>query len=260
MHGARQKRPDLRTLIALCCGLALNAHAGLFSARAIAVIDGDTLMVLREDGQKLKLRLANIDAPEKSQPFGKQSRLSLQEMVGKKQVQVDSRAVDQYGRIIALVTVDGVDVNRTQVRLGYAWAGASWQRNRRSVPDAPEGQTTGEFQAGEAVVVGSERTYISLQHEARQARRGLWVQDSPQAPWQWRKQHPLVSSLSQVPRAANIQAKPVNPSDMQCGRKTHCAQMTSCAEAHYYFNRCGLKSLDFNGDGKPCESLCRGKR
>jgi hypothetical protein len=153
-----------------------------------------------------------------------------------------------------------MDVNQAQVKLGYAWAGAWWQQNRRSAPGVPEGQTTGDLHAGDEAVVRADRSYISLQNEARQAGRGLWAQDNPQAPWQWRKQHPLVPFPSQVPRAANIQAVPVNPHDMQCGRKTSCAQMTSCEEARYYFSRCGIKSLDFNGDGKPCESLCGGKQ
>ena len=70
---------------------------------------------------KIKIRLANIDAPEKDQPFGKQSRDSLLELVGKKQIQIDSRAVDQYGRTVGFISVDGLNVNQEQVRRGMAW-------------------------------------------------------------------------------------------------------------------------------------------
>jgi len=41
-----------------------------------------------------------------------------------------------------------------------------------------------------------------------------------------------------------------------CGGKTKCSQMTSCAEAYYYLNKCGLTRLDRDKDGIPCESIC----
>lgn len=43
----------------------------------------------------------------------------------------------------------------------------------------------------------------------------------------------------------------------ECGKKTYCTQMTSCKEAMFYFNTCGLLRLDGDKDGVPCESLCR---
>lgn len=43
----------------------------------------------------------------------------------------------------------------------------------------------------------------------------------------------------------------------QCGAKRYCSEMTSCAEARYYLTQCGVRSLDRDGDGVPCEALCR---
>lgn len=43
----------------------------------------------------------------------------------------------------------------------------------------------------------------------------------------------------------------------KCGSKRYCTQMTSCAEARFYLKQCGLRKLDKDGDGVPCESLCR---
>ena len=220
----------MRALIALCYGLALSAQAETFSAKVIVVMDGDTVMVLR-DGHKTKIRLANIDAPEKDQPFGKQSRDSLVELVGKKQVHVESQAVDQYGRIIGLISADGYNVNQEQVQRGFAWEYSHFH---------------------------TDKTYISLQSDAQKARRGLWAQTNPQEPWQWRKLHPSVKPAPQSRRGTYSEATPVMLYDMQCGNKQRCSEMNSCDEARFYFTRCGVRTLDGDHDGEPCASLCRG--
>lgn len=219
----------MRALIALCCCIALGARAETFAAKVIAVMDGDTVMVLR-DGQKIKVRLANIDAPEKDQAFGKQSRESLLEMVGKRQVQVDGLAVDQYGRTVGVISVAGRNVNQEQLRRGMAWEYSHFH---------------------------SDKTCIGLQTEAQQLRRGLWSQDRPQAPWQWRKLHPSAGPVAQVrQRASHAVSAPVMVYDVECGKKHRCSQMATCEEAYLYFTQCGVNALDGNHDGKPCERLC----
>ena len=219
----------MKALLALWCCLALGAQAETFSARVIVVMDGDTVMVLRE-GEKIRIRLADIDAPEKDQPFGKQSRDSLLEMVGKKQVQIDSRAVDQYGRTVGFISVEGRNVNQEQVRRGMAWEYSHYH---------------------------TDKTYIGLQNEAQHERRGLWSRNSPQPPWQWRKQHPSVRPALPARQGSIFhQATPVMLYDLECGKKRRCSQMSSCDEANFYFTRCGVKTLDGNHNGIPCESLC----
>jgi len=239
----------MKLLAALCCCLAISAQAGSFNAKVIAVMDGDTIMVLREDGgdaagsqspsqgprrgQKIKVRLANIDAPEKSQPFGKQARDSLLEMVGRKQVRVDSLAVDQYGRTIGLLTVDGLDVNQEQMKRGMAWEYSHYHE---------------------------DKTYIRLQSEAQQEQRGLWAQPSPQAPWLWRKSHPSVKPDLQTRQIdTSNSAASTKRYDAECGNKRLCSEMSSCDEARFYLVQCGEQALDGNHDGIPCEKLCRGK-
>lgn len=229
--------------LALACCVPLLGQAESFNARVIAVLDGDTVLVLR-GAQKIKVRLANIDAPEvghagmgdkspnsqKDQAYGQQSRASLLEMVDRKQVQIDSQAVDQYGRSIGQISVDGLNVNQEQVKRGMAWEYSHYH---------------------------SDKIYIGLQSDAQQARRGLWSQASPQAPWQWRKLHPSIQpgTVAVVRHAAQTQWY-----DIACGKKHRCAQMISCDEAHFYLTRCGVKALDGNHDGMPCEKLCAGKR
>lgn len=216
-------------ILALLCCMALGAQAETFDAKVIAVMDGDTVMVVR-NGKRIKVRMANIDAPEKDQAFGVQSRASLLEMVGKRRVRVDSQAVDQYGRVIAYLAVDGLNVNEAQVRRGMAW---------------------------EYSYHHSDRAYLALQQEAQQARRGLWSQDTPGAPWLWRRTHPAVKpgepSQSSVPSSSSAVVY-----DATCAGKRSCSQMDSCAEAYFYLTRCGVAALDGNRDGTPCEGLCPG--
>lgn len=220
----------MRYLVGLLCCIALGAQAETFTAKVIAVLDGDTVLILRE-GRTTKVRLANIDAPEKGQDFGRQSRASLLEMLGKRQVQIDTQAVDQYGRIVGMISVAGRNINQEQVRRGMAWGYSHYH---------------------------SDKAHLALQSEAQQARRGLWAQDRPQPPWQWRKLHPSVKPAAPEHPAVERDV-PVMRYDLECGNKRHCSQMTSCDEALFYLTRCGVKTLDRNRDGSPCESLCEGQ-
>lgn len=216
---------------------ALQPGSGqAFTAKVIAVLDGDTVLIKRASGL-LKIRLAEIDAPEKSQTFGETSKRSLSGMVMGKQVKFVSETMDQYGRMVAHLSVDGLDVNAEQIRRGMAWeysSFASLAANRQSLRDPPH----------------SNKALIALQHEAMQVPRGLWAQSDPTPPWEWRKLHP-----SSQPDAASATDHAAVPG-ASCGNKKYCSEMSSCEEAKYYLTQCGVKSLDGDGDGTPCESLC----
>lgn len=211
-------------LLLLVVGLA---DAAGFRGKVVAVLDGDTLLVL--NGSKpVKVRLAEIDAPEKDQPYGAASRKSLAELAMGKQIQVAIRAVDDYGRLIATVHADGLNVNHEQVRRGMAWEYSRFASRAASRPSLRD---------------PLHSKLMALQREAQQARRGLWAEGEAVAPSQWRKQHP-VSASSVMPG---------------CGGRKHCSEMSSCEEARHYLVQCGIRSLDGNGDGIPCEKLCSPK-
>lgn len=212
-------------LVVLCAsGLV---QAAQFTAKVIAVLDGDTVLIKRANGL-VKIRMAEIDAPEKAQTFGETSKNSLSGMVLGKQVNVVSQVVDQYGRMVAHLSVDGLDVNAEQIRRGMAWEYSHFHGNR---------------------------ALVALQEEARQAPRGLWALSDPMPPWEWRKLHPNVDDKSH--HAAATSANMANEAgSLGCGSKKHCSQMTSCEEARHYLTQCGIRTLDGNGDGVPCEKLC----
>ncbi|MBI3479260.1 MAG: thermonuclease family protein [Nitrosomonadales bacterium] len=205
-------------------GQALRQSSGqAFTAKVIEVLDGDTVLIKRTNGL-LKVRLAEIDAPEKSQLFGAASQQSLAAMVMGKQVKFVSQTMDQYGRMVAHLSVDGLDVNSEQIRRGMAWEYSNYHSNK---------------------------ALIALQNEAKLEPRGLWAQSNPTPPWEWRKLHPSVA-----PSGASSATASTSPGNPGCGNKKRCAEMSSCEEAKFYLSQCGVKSLDGDVDGTPCESLC----
>jgi hypothetical protein len=105
-----------------------------------------------------------------------------------------------------------------------------------------------------------------LENSARDAKLGLWA--LPKAllvePWVWRKmsaeEHDAIRAM-----AARIQpetASPVSASKQEtfplvCGARMSCREMATCDEALFHLEKCGLTALDGDGDGIPCETICR---
>ena len=132
----------------------------LITGLVVGVADGDTLTVLRDDHQQVKVRLADIDAPEKLQAFGNRSKQSLGALCHGKRAVVTAQANDRYGRTVGRVSCAGVDASEAQVRLGMAWVYEQYVK---------------------------DRSLYKLQDDARAQGRGLWVDADPLAPWEWRR-------------------------------------------------------------------------
>lgn len=194
-----------------------QAHAASFTGKLVKVLDGDTVEVLH-GGKAERIRLAQIDCPEKNQPFGQAAKKYVLGVAAHKIVTVEVEIVDRYGRTVGEVFLpDGSNLNKLIVGAGYAW-----QYKRYSKDDS----------------------YADLELRARVQRLGLWQDKGPVPPWKWRRGQRQVSSVQ------------VKGKDFSCGSKQYCKQMTSCAEAKFYLSECGLDSLDGNKDGVPCETLC----
>ncbi len=209
----------------LACLLpGLTLAADILEGRVVGVHDGDTVTLLMAGNQQVRIRLAQIDAPESSQAFGQRSRQSLSDLVFNKTIQVEKEAVDKYGRTVGTIFVDGLDANREQVRRGMAWV------YRQYLHDP---------------------SLLQAEEQARHSRLALWSDPNPMPPWEFRrggKQGRLSHFAS-----PNAESQPANAS---CAGKRYCKEMASCGEARFYLNQCGLKSLDRDGDGIPCENLC----
>lgn len=99
------------------------------AATVTRILDGDTLEVT-EDSKTLRVRLIDIDAPEKKQPYGQKAKQFLTDFVKDADaVAVRSMGTDRYGRTLAQVYVKKCDseclsylVNAEMVKNGYAWA------------------------------------------------------------------------------------------------------------------------------------------
>jgi len=127
--------------------------------RVVSVADGDTLRAIDDSKAEHRIRLAGIDAPERGQPFGNVARERLAELTMGKAVAVDVEDRDRYGRTVARLEADGLDVCRQLVADGLAWHYTRYSKD-----------------AGLA----------AAQREARAERRGLWRDAAPVAPWDWR--------------------------------------------------------------------------
>ncbi len=101
---------------------AAAAHASEpFTGRVVGIADGDTITVLA-DTTPHKIRLAEIDAPEKKQAFGERAKLSLSALCFDRRASVSKGKTDRYGRTVARVRCQGIDASLHQVQQGLAWA------------------------------------------------------------------------------------------------------------------------------------------
>lgn len=145
-------------LASLALALSFPAWAD-FTGNVVGVADGDTITVLR-DREPVKIRLAEIDAPEKAQAFGNRSKQALSALVFGKAVLVVEQGHDRYKRTIGRVYQGDVDVSAEQVKQGMAWVYRKYSKDVSLLP---------------------------LENDAKAQRLGLWVDSEPVPPWVWRK-------------------------------------------------------------------------
>jgi endonuclease YncB( thermonuclease family) len=155
-----------RWMLAVALALVMTAaQAEQVQGRVVGVADGDTVTVLDDHRVQHKVRLAGIDAPEKGMPYGQRSKQYLSDLVYGKTVTLEGDKVDRYGRTVAKVILNGQDVNLAQIAAGMAWHYKKYDR---------------EQTANDRMLYGAEEL------NARAARRGLWGDPKPVAPWDWR--------------------------------------------------------------------------
>jgi micrococcal nuclease len=154
-------------LISLILLLVSAGGVHAWEGVVVRVIDGDSMQI-RRDGKIYEIRLYGIDTPEYKQPYSNKAKQFTRRLAYNKTVSVD---IDRYGRIVALVFSQGKLVNRELVRAGLAWFYPKY---------CLEQPLCGELE--------------SLERQARKERRGLWRDNSPVSPWDWKRQEKISGS------------------------------------------------------------------
>ena len=130
------------------------------------VSDGDTVSVKRtvngkKTGEVIKIRLFGIDAPEISQDYGYESKVALMNMIKGKNIEVENREKDKYGRLLGIIYHEGKNINEEMVKQGYAWWYEEYDKDNERM-----------------------RKY---EENARNNRIGLFSRKGYVAPWEFRK-------------------------------------------------------------------------
>ncbi|MBI4035724.1 thermonuclease family protein [Candidatus Daviesbacteria bacterium] len=212
---------------------ASSSQTNLYTVTS--VIDGDTVKVTLGSEQET-LRLIGIDSPETVDPrkpvqcFGKEASAKAKALLSGKSVRLEADPTqgerDKYQRLLRYVFLeDGTSFNKLMISEGYA------HEYTYNVPY--------KYQA----------EFKQAQKEAEANKRGLWADDACGRP----QPTTNVSSSGNTGASGGSSG---NSGGFTCAGKTLCGQMTSCAEANFYLNTCGISRLDGDKDGVPCETLC----
>lgn len=144
---------------ALGAALVLACSLPVFALEITYFYDGDTVKV-KDAGREYKLRLTDIDAPERNQAYGLKSRRALMQFCKKAEVKVYISGMDKYHRSLGKLHCNNADASEFMMKYGHAW----FNRN-----------------------YSMDYTLALLEDEARKNKRGLWEVKQQTPPWVWRK-------------------------------------------------------------------------
>jgi len=161
----------MKTAGLVCMMIAGMMNTGLandvISAKVVSVINGNTLEVIGEDNETRVVKLAGIDTPELSQEYGDKARKFLTKLVLEKNVTIQITGKDRKGTNLAIVT----DENQNDLRVELLKEGLAWTAERNPTPELE-----------------------ALRVRAQEKGKGLWKQDSPTAPWIYRRQQSMMEA------------------------------------------------------------------
>ncbi|MDZ7753835.1 MAG: thermonuclease family protein [Gammaproteobacteria bacterium] len=127
-------------------------------------MDGDTLRLAESpQAQPVKIRLADIDTPERDQPYGREATKLLARLAYGRTLCATTITVDRYGRTVAHLYDGDEWINRQLVVAGAAWVYRKYAKPPYRKP------------------------LLEAEAAAQNADRGLWKAASPVPPWEWRR-------------------------------------------------------------------------
>ncbi|MEY3670248.1 MAG: hypothetical protein RL258_1644 [Pseudomonadota bacterium] len=143
-----------------------DAPSSVSGYRLVRVFDGDSMLMRSPEGETLKMRIAGIDAPEKSQPFADPARDRLSALLQKGPLEVAILKKDVYGRWLASIRVADKDLGQQLLEEGHVWF---FRRYQSDLTNEQRG------------------LYDRAEKMARDAGRGLWAEATPLPPWEFRQ-------------------------------------------------------------------------
>ncbi len=147
-------------LLFISCNPSSTELTETIKGTVVSVADGDTMTILTDSEERIKVRLYGIDAPEKGQDFSNKARTYLNDLCYGKTVKVEKKGIDQYDRTLGIVYLDELNLNQEMVKEGLAWY------YNHYVEDP--------------VLEGLEKT-------ARQQKLNIWSLKNPTPPYEYRK-------------------------------------------------------------------------
>jgi endonuclease YncB( thermonuclease family) len=155
----------LFVILLLVLSAASFSSADSFTGRVLDVHDGDTITVLKQDNQKLKIRLAGIDCPETFQVHGEAAKQFVLSKVSDRRVRIEPETIDRYGRTVGIVLINGENLNEQIVANGHGWVYRKYCKADYC------------------------KNWLKLEETKRDAQVGLWENENPEPPWEWRSRH-----------------------------------------------------------------------
>ena len=206
--GGRVGRAFFLVLGFLLSPISLS-HASDFQAKVIHITDGDTITVLNEVKEEIKVRLNGIDCPEIGQAFGKKSKDFTRNLSIGQSVTIHSYDQDRYGRTIGdVILKDGRNLSQELVKAGYAW----WF-----------------FKYSDDEQLGT------LEVSAKIAKVGLWADKDPTPPWIYRHRNELATlPLSRPPPSSSLSqpSRPISDLPILGNRRSHKYHRPDCPSYH----------------------------
>lgn len=130
--------------------------------KVVQVADGDTLTLLVDGHQQVKVRLYGIDCPEPKQDFSTVAKNFTRNKVFHQQISVEVMDIDPYGRTVGIVHLSNGEVlNEELLKAGLAWHYTHYDKSIH---------------------------FATLEREAREKKIGVWSVKSPLEPWNFRRQ------------------------------------------------------------------------
>ena len=151
----------LSVFLILSLVLVNTLFADTLIGKVVSIADGDTVTIVKNN-QQTKIRLAEIDTPEKNQPYGKKAKNALSNLIFNKEVEVEIVTIDRYGRTVGKIILGNLNINKEMVKAGHAWVYVKYAK---------------------------DKTFFALEKNAKENQLGLWALPEGKRipPWQWRK-------------------------------------------------------------------------